>query len=88
MAQRFNIRTYEQHYKRVLQYAPGMLGNMAVNFFLDRFRYQNWLGNTAEPWRQRKKSTGRNQGRAILCCDQVWQVLHLKEKLSRSIETR
>ena len=52
-------------------YAPGMLGNDAVNFFLDRFRYQNWLGNTTEPWKARKAvtrwgKTPRNNGRALL----------------------
>ncbi|RYF86951.1 MAG: hypothetical protein EOO03_11170 [Chitinophagaceae bacterium] len=66
MAKSFNIQAMEQHFRRVLQYAPGMLGNMAVNFFLDRFRYQNWLGATTEPWRQRRRNKGRNQGRAIL----------------------
>ncbi len=50
----------------MLQYAPGMLGNIAVNFFLDRFKYQNWLGSSTDPWRQRKASGGRNKGRAIL----------------------
>lgn len=66
MAQRFNIAENEKHFKRVLQYAPGMLGNIAVNFFLDRFRYQNWLGATTEPWQQRRRNKGRNAGRAIL----------------------
>lgn len=66
MAQRFNISAQEQHFRSVLQYAPGMLGNMAVNFFLDRFRYQNWLGHSTEPWQRRKNNKGRNQGRALL----------------------
>lgn len=66
MAQRFNISAQEQHFRKVLQYAPGMLGNTAVNFFLDRFRYQNWLGNATEPWAQRRSRKGRNAGRAIL----------------------
>lgn len=60
------LSTLESHFKRVVQYAPGMLGNHAVNFFLDRFRYQQWLGNTTENWPARKKSGGRNKGRALL----------------------
>ncbi|MFN4286181.1 MAG: hypothetical protein ACK4E8_09490 [Lacibacter sp.] len=32
MAQSFNLRRTEAHLKRVLMYAPGMLGNEAVNF--------------------------------------------------------
>lgn len=66
MAKSFNIDKTEKHFKQVLQYAPGMLGNIAVNFFLDRFRYQNWMGHTTEPWKQRKKNNRRNKGRAIL----------------------
>lgn len=62
----FNIQKTEQHFRRVLQYAPGMLGNVAVNFFLDRFRYQDWMGASTEPWRQRRAKNGRNKGRAIL----------------------
>jgi len=66
MAQRFNISDQEKHFRQVLLYAPGMLGNMAVNFFLDRFRYQNWLGSTTEAWRQRRTNSPRNRGRSIL----------------------
>lgn len=70
MARNFNLAQTEQHFKRVLQYAPFLLGNMAVNFFLDRFRYQNWLGETTEPWKPRKKVTkwGRknDSGRSLL----------------------
>ena len=36
MAQRF-ISAQEQRFKRVLQYAPGMLHNMAVHYFLAMF---------------------------------------------------
>jgi phage gpG-like protein len=66
MENRFNLTEMEVHFKQVLQVAPGMLGNVAVNFFLDRFKAQNWIGNTTEPWKQRKANKGRNQGRAIL----------------------
>jgi phage gpG-like protein len=66
MSKRFNIAEQEQHFKRVLSYAPGMLGNTAVNFFLDRFRGQNWIGSTTEPWRKRKINNKQSQGRALL----------------------
>ena len=62
----FILSTLESHFKRVVQYAPGMLGNDAVNFFLDRFRYQQWLGYTSENWKGRKQAGGRNKGRALL----------------------
>ena len=60
------LSTQESHFKRVIQYAPGMLGNDAVNFFLDRFRYQQWLGYTTENWKARKQAAGRNKVRALL----------------------
>lgn len=41
-----------------------MMGNMAVNFFIDSFNRQGWLGNTLEPWVKRKSN--KRPGRAIL----------------------
>lgn len=66
MTRKFNLNRYERHFKKVLQYAPGMLGNDAVNFFLDNFKRQGWLGNSIEPWRKRSPKAKRNRGRAIL----------------------
>lgn len=68
----FPIKQVEQHFKRVMQYAPVMLGNDAVNFFLDSFKYQAWRGaNGWESWKPRKVNskwgkTKRNKGRALL----------------------
>lgn len=71
MEQRFDIDKLERHYQKVLLYAPGMMGNIAVNFFLDRFKDQAWIGNVRQPWAARKVNTKwgpakRNKGRAIL----------------------
>ena len=66
MSQQFDLSRVEAHFKQVLLYAPGMLGNDAVNFFLDRFQQQAWLGVTAEPWARRRTNLKRNSGRAIL----------------------
>ena len=66
MPNKFPLKQVEQHFKDVLQYAPGMLGNDAVNFFLDNFKRQGWQGSTIEPWRKRRNNKGRNSGRAIL----------------------
>ena len=44
-------------------YAPGMLGNDAVNFFLDSFKRQAWLGSRLEPWAKRRNNK-RRPGRA------------------------
>lgn len=66
MANTFPLNQFEKHFKNVLLYAPGMLGNDAVNFFLDSFKRQGWLGNSIEPWRQRSTKAKRNKGRAIL----------------------
>jgi len=64
MAKSFNLRKVEAHFKRALQYLPGMLGNEAVNFFTDSFRSQGWLGNRFELWKKRRSKKG--VGRSIL----------------------
>ncbi len=71
MQNTFPLNKIEKHFKDVLLYAPGMLGNDAVNFFLDRFKEQAWLGASREPWQRRKAFTAwgktpRNNGRSIL----------------------
>lgn len=65
------LNKFEAHYKSVMIYAPKMLANDALNFFLDRFKDQAWIGYSREPWLPRKKQsrwskTPRNKGRAIL----------------------
>ncbi|KAA2245506.1 hypothetical protein F0L74_05985 [Chitinophaga agrisoli] len=65
------LKQIERHFKQVLLYAPGMAGNEAVNFFLDRFRERNWLNIRRSAWKDRKDPTKwgpakRNKGRAIL----------------------
>lgn len=71
MAQTFPLRQIEQRFKKVMLYAPVMLGNDAVNFFKDSFKRQGWLGNSFQPWKPRKTvtkwgKTPRNKGRATL----------------------
>lgn len=71
MPQNFPIRQIELRFKRVMLYAPVLLGNDAVNFFKDSFRRQGWLGDSFQPWKPRKNvtkwgKTPRNNGRAIL----------------------
>lgn len=66
MAQNFNLNAIERHFKQVLLYAPGLLGNDAVNFFLDSWKRQGWLNYSNTAWRQRSKNSKRNKGRAIL----------------------
>lgn len=81
MADVFDLQRSVEHFKQVMVYAPGMLGNDAVNFFLDRFQYQNWIGDYVEPWRRRKNPNKwgpvkNDTGRAILI---------LRARLKRSI---
>lgn len=38
----------------------------AVNFSKERFRAQNWVGNTTVPWKKRKDKNKKDKGRAIL----------------------
>lgn len=53
---------------RTISNLPTMMGTMAVNFSKERFRQQNWLDNTPEPWERRKgEQTGSRRGqRAVL----------------------
>jgi phage gpG-like protein len=45
---------------------PKIIGNEVVNFALDNFRRQGYLGDTFEPWRRRKPTGRRVSTRAIL----------------------
>lgn len=46
---------------------PVLVGNEAVNFFLDGFTKQAWQGDGGnQPWKPRKAGNKRNKGRAIL----------------------
>ena len=62
----FPLKRVEAHFKRVVQYVPVMLANDALNFFLDSFNRQGWLGDSFQPWQRRKVNKGRSKGRAIL----------------------
>lgn len=66
MQNNFPLKEVEAHFRQVLQYAPTMLGNDIVNFSLDSFKRQGWLGDTFEPWRKRSAKAKRNNGRSIL----------------------
>lgn len=65
------IKEMEKSFRSALITLPVKLGNEGVNFALDNFKRQAFLGNTAEPWRRRKNPTKWGQapkrnGRAIL----------------------
>lgn len=64
--QNIPLKQIEKHFKSVLLYAPGLLGNDAVNFFLDRFAQSNWIGNSVQFWQKRSTKAKRNKGRALL----------------------
>ena len=77
MTNKLPLKDIEQQFKRVLTYAPAMLGNDAVNFFKDSFKRQAWLGSRIEPLKPRKAvtkwgKTPRNNGRAVVICFQFF----------------
>ncbi|SEW02085.1 hypothetical protein SAMN05428988_1327 [Chitinophaga sp. YR573] len=80
MSNGFELDEKAAHFERVLMYAPGMLANDALNFFLDRFRNQNWISNSVEPWVKRKNPTKwgpvKNNNRSLLV---------LRARLKRSL---
>lgn len=51
---------------RAVKSLPKVLGNEAVNFSLDRFRDQNWLDDSAQPWAPRKSNRKKDNGKSIL----------------------
>jgi len=65
------LREYDQFLQR-LNRAYGKLPNkaatIAVNFVKERFKAQNWVDTSTEPWKKRKYNRGskRRQKRAIL----------------------
>ncbi|MGQ0739128.1 MAG: phage virion morphogenesis protein [Bacteroidota bacterium] len=48
------------------QIIPKLIGNEVVNFALDNFRRQGFLGDVLEPWRKRKERGKRASTRALL----------------------
>ncbi|MBN8668758.1 MAG: phage virion morphogenesis protein [Chitinophagales bacterium] len=52
--------------KRGLATLPTVIGTEAVSWFKDRFRQQNWVDRSAQPWAPRKSTGRKSLGRAIL----------------------
>jgi phage gpG-like protein len=62
------ISKLQEKTKAILFRLPMIIGNEAVNFTLDNFRRQGFLGSTFERWNKRKKSWRKkdDNGRSIL----------------------
>lgn len=62
------IQQLEKQFKAVFLRLPVLVGNVAVNFVLDNFRRQGFLGNTFQRWATRKEGwkKDRRTGRSIL----------------------
>jgi phage gpG-like protein len=57
----------EEKFNDLIPQLPQILGNEAVNFFLDNFKMQGWQGDSGlMPWEKRKKIDKKNPGRPIL----------------------
>lgn len=52
--------------ERAYRTLPDKAGTVAVNFFKNRFREQNWIDNHTEPWKRRKRRGKKDSGRAVL----------------------
>lgn len=67
MAQnKFDISKLQANIKAALARLPNMAGQTVVNFALDNFQRQGFLGDSLDKWPARKKETARNKGKAIL----------------------
>jgi phage gpG-like protein len=61
------IKLIEQQFRSVTTRLPIIVGNEAVNFTLDNFKRQGFLGATFQPWMKRKvMRKGSNNNGAIL----------------------
>ncbi len=65
------IQQLESRFRSVATRLPAIAGNVAVNFALDNFKRQGFLGDTIQPWRPRKdpnkwKQSPKRNSRAIL----------------------
>jgi phage gpG-like protein len=61
------IKMLQSRFKSVLIRLPILIGNVAVNFSLDNFRRQGFLGHTLERWPARRKGWRKaNRNGAIL----------------------
>jgi phage gpG-like protein len=65
------IQVLQQRFKEVIHRLPVLVGNEVVNFALDNFKRQSWLGETMQPWPKRKDPTKwgtkvKRPGRALL----------------------
>ncbi len=65
METNFPLKEIMEAFAKVLRNAPRVLGNDALNFFLESFKRQGWQGATFEPWAPRKYAN-KDKGRAIL----------------------
>ena len=65
------ILELERRFRSIMVRMPALLGNEAVNFVLDNFKLQGFMGATFQPWLKRKNPTKWGQapkrnGRAVL----------------------
>jgi len=51
------MRKLQENLSGTLRELPAVIGEAAVNFTLDNFDRQAWLGNNTEPWQKRKNPT-------------------------------
>jgi phage gpG-like protein len=56
----------KQEMRKTILALPRKVGAEVVNFSLDNFKRQGFLGNAVQPWQPRKVVTRRNAGRDIL----------------------
>ena len=65
------IKMLEQRFRSVMVRLPALLGNEAINFILDNFKKQGFMGASFTPWQKRKNpnkwgQAPKRNGRAIL----------------------
>ena len=81
-----SLTNLEARFKSVAVRRPAMAGNIVVNFTLDNFKRQGFLGDYLQPWRPRKNPSKwgmkvKRNNRAILVDMVTFLHLCYKNKL-------
>ena len=59
------VQALESRLKAVIRTLPRKMGEVAVNFALDNWKRQGFLGGSLQPWQPRRTVTKANKGKPI-----------------------
>ncbi len=82
----YSFAEVSRHWKKNKERLMPVIGQIAVNFFQDRFRAQAWTDRYAKRWKPRKPPDKYGRGRAILVkSGQMRNAIHVKSWNNRQV---